>query len=212
MTIDAVALLRIPGFTPPEDADIRELTDGFLLFLDVEFENDPEAILDALDEALGEALEKHDDERGVFVLPDAAEPEDAETYEAVIAAVGDAGIFIDLDAGAPDMQSMLASPDVQAMLGGPEMQNMLGKMFESLGVGSLEDIAKAAQSGDPDALKMAQIQMMGALERAMGPGGMPAGGDEDDAAEAEPERAGAAGEASPTTGGPPGNTKPIGPR
>lgn len=195
MTIDAVALLRIPGFTPPEDADVRELEDGFLLFLGVEFENDPEAILDALDDALGDSLADHEDERGVFVLPDAAEPEDATTYDQVITAVGDKGIFLDPGAaGAPDMQAMLGRPEVQALIGGQEMQNMLGQMFQSLGVGSIEDIAKAMQSGDPDAMKMAQVQMMGALERAMAPGAEGAEGDEaeDGAADA------AAGPKAPT--------------
>lgn len=160
MSLDAVALLRIPSFSPPDDLDVRELDDGFLLFLDVPYEDDPDAILDAIVDAVGQALEGHDDERGIFVLPDAAEPEDASTYEEVIAAVGDAGMFL-----APDDDDEEGLPvDVTAAA-----EAVIGQMFESLGAGSMQDLARALESGDQDALKMAQVRMMGAMERVMTP-------------------------------------------
>ncbi len=150
MSIDAVALLRIPGFTAPEDADVRELADGFLLFLAVPFESEPEVIVEAIDEVVGDGLFDHAEVRGIFVFPDTVEPEEATTYEEVLSAVGDDGAFISLGGEA---------------LGNPE--EMLGQMMEAMGLGSGGDLMKALQSGDEDALKMAQIQMMGAMERAM---------------------------------------------
>lgn len=150
MSIDAVALLKIPNFTPPEEADVRELDDGFLLFLAVPYESEPEAIVEAIDEVVSEGLFDHADVRGIFVFPDTAEPEDATTYDQVLEQVGEEGAFISLGGDA------LTNPE-----------EMLGQMMEAMGLGSSGDLMKALQSGDEDALKMAQIQMMGMMERAM---------------------------------------------
>lgn len=160
MSLDAVALLRIPSFQPPDDLDVRELDDGFLLFLDVPFEDDPDAILDAIVEAVGDAIAEHDDEQGVFVFPDAAEPEEASTYEQVLAEVGDAGMYI-----GPDDDDDDAMPIDMTKAA----ESVIGQMFEALGAGSMQDLARALESGDQDALKMAQVRMMGAMERAMVP-------------------------------------------
>jgi hypothetical protein len=157
MSIDAVALVRIPEWEPPEDADVRELDDGALIFLEVPYDAEDDAILNALDDILGDALLEQDDERGVFVLPDASEPEDVETYDEVIAAVGDAGRFIALD---PEMP-----PEVQQLMQNPE--NLLGHMFEAMGIENADDIMRAMREGDQDALKLAQIQMTSALEKTM---------------------------------------------
>jgi hypothetical protein len=163
MSHDAVALLRIPGYTPPEDADVRELDDGFLLFLGVPFEAGPDAFMDAIEDALGEASATHQDPRGIFVFPDAAEPEDATTYDQVVDGVADGGGFIafedaDEDEGDAEEGEAPGSPDA-----------MLGQLFEALGAGSADDLMKAIQTGDQDALKLAQIRMMGAVERAVAP-------------------------------------------
>lgn len=168
MSIDAVALVRIPEWEPPEELDVREL-DGqptsALVFLDVPYDADDDAILNALDDALGDALIEQDDERGVFILPDASEPEDAETYDAVIAAVGDAGRWISLDPEMPE--------DVQRVLSNPE--ELLGSMFEAMGIGDPKELMRAMREGDQDALKLAQIQMTSALERTMHAGSKPPG-------------------------------------
>lgn len=146
MSIDAVALLRIPDFTPPDDADVRELDDGFLLFLELPFESPPEALMEAIDDVVGDALFGHEEGRGIFLFPDTVEPEEATTYEEVLAQVGEEGVFLSLG---------------NEPMGDPE--EMLGQMLQALGAG---DLAQALQSGDPDALKLAQIQMMSAMERA----------------------------------------------
>lgn len=157
MSHDAVALLRIPEWEPPEDLDVRELDDGVLLFLEVPFDAEDDDLFDAVEQLVGDALYEQDDERGVFFLPDAAEPEDAETYEEVVAAVGDAGRWAALDVPAG------VSPE--ALLGNADA--LMGHLFEAMGVGNAEDIVRAMRDGDQDALKLAQIQMAGALERAV---------------------------------------------
>lgn len=154
MSIDAIALVRIPEWEPPEDLDVRELDDGALVFLDVPFESDPDAILDALEDLIGDEMYNHDDERGLFVLPDAAEPDAAESYEQVLAAVGEAGAWISLDNASADG----AAADPEALL---------GQLLEAMGAGGAEDIVKAMKNGDQDALKLAQIQMQSAIEKAM---------------------------------------------
>lgn len=162
MSIDAVALVRIPGWVPPEELDVREL-DGeptsALVFLELPYDSDDDAILNALDDVLGDALIEQDDDRGVFILPDASEPEDVETYDEVIAAVGDAGRWISLDPDVPE--------DVQRVLSNPE--ELLGSMFEAMGIGDPKEFMRAMKEGDQDALKLAQIQMTSALERTMQP-------------------------------------------
>ena len=96
----------------------------------------------------------------MFVLPDAAEPEDASTYDQVIEQVGDAGMFIGPD---EDDESGMPIDMTKAA------ESVIGQMFEALGAGSMQDLARALESGDQDALKLAQVRMMGAMERAMVP-------------------------------------------
>jgi hypothetical protein len=158
MSIDAVALVRIPEWTPPEDLDVRELDDGALVFLDIPFESEPDALLDALDDLIGDAMYQHDDERGIFVLPDAAEPEDAETYEAVLTAVGEAGTWIPLD-----------PIELPPGLGDQNPEALLGQLLEAIGAGDGNELMRAMKDGDQDALKLAQIQMQSAMERLMKP-------------------------------------------
>ncbi len=156
--IAAIALLRIPGWEPHEELDVRELDDGVLLFLDVPFDGDPEDIIDAIEEAIGDAMYEHDDDTGIFVLPDAAEPEDAETYDEVIVKVGEAGMYLSLDA-APEGGEGVAMP------GPGNMEDLLGQAFEALGMGPADEVLRAMREGDQDAMKMAEIRMHGALER-----------------------------------------------
>jgi len=155
--LEAVALLRIPEWEPPEELDVRELDDGYLLFLGLPFESDDEDLLDAVEDAIGDALYEQDDERGVLFLPDAAEPDDVDTYEEVVAAVGEAGRWVSLDA------AEVVGPE--ALLGNADA--LMGQLFEAMGAGSADEIVRAMRDGDQDALKLAQIRMAGALERAV---------------------------------------------
>lgn len=161
MSIDAVALLRIPEFEPGDELDVRELDDGFLLYLSVPFGAEDDDLLDALDEALGDALDDHDDDRGVFVLPDVADPDDAETYEAVLTAVGEAGRFVALDPG-----GLALGPGGAAHAVDAGMQNMIVEAMQAMGLGSADDVQRML-SGDQDAMLLAQIRMQRAMEESM---------------------------------------------
>lgn len=157
MSIDAVALLRIPDWDPEEELDTRALDDGSsLLYLELPFESSPVELLEAVATAVGAALVEHDDDRGVFILPDAADPEDAESYEAVIAAVGEAGQWLPL---------LEEPPDVQALFGAGQ-EDMVKNAFSALGLGSLEDLQRMMQTGDTEGLQMMQIKMQNMLEEA----------------------------------------------
>ena len=73
MGIDAVALLRgrnhpLPGIL------LKTLDDGALVFNLPRFSVDLELMALALRLRLGDALDVHHDERGVFLIPDVAEP------------------------------------------------------------------------------------------------------------------------------------------
>lgn len=157
MSYDAVALLRIPEWEPPEELDVRELDDGVLLFLDVPFDSETDELFDAIEEAVGDALYEQDDDRGVFFFPDAAEPEGVDDYEGIIAAVGEAGRWASLDAP--------AGVTPETLLGNAD--ELMGYLFETMGAGSADEIVRAMRDGDQDALKIAQIRMAGALERAV---------------------------------------------
>lgn len=171
MTLQAVALVRIPGWEAEDALDVRELEDGALVFLEVPFESEPRAVVEALADALGPmALAMHDDERGVFVFPDAAEPEDAATYDAVLEAVGELGAFVPLDADEPlGLSQGEAAEALQGALFGT-----LEKAVAQLGFGSIEELQSMLTTDDPEALKMAQIRMTGMMERAMAPAPAPA--------------------------------------
>ncbi len=162
MSIDAVALLRIPGYEPAEDLDVRELDDGFLLYLSLPYDSDDEDLLVALDEALGEALDDHDDDE-VFVLPDALDPDDAETYDAVITAVGEGGRFLALTSAPLVTEGVDAGSHAGAIAVNQGMQGMLLEAMQAMGLGSADDVQKIL-AGDPDAMLLAQIRMQSAME------------------------------------------------
>ncbi|MGZ3416736.1 MAG: hypothetical protein ACXWUG_29530 [Polyangiales bacterium] len=157
--ISAVALVRIPDWQPPDELDVRELDDSVLVFLEVPFESDDNALLDALEDAIGDAMYDHEEDRGIFFLPDHAEPDDAETYDAVIAEVGALGKFVQFGNAGANMGA------INELLADP--QALMQQVFGAMGIDDPSALLAAMQGGDPEALKLAQIQMTGALERAM---------------------------------------------
>ena len=183
MSIDAIALLRIEGWEPGEDLDVRVLDDGALLYLEVPFESSPEELVDAVVDAVGDVLDRHDDARGVFVLPDVADPDEAQTYEAVLAAVGDAGHFVPLPGDLDPAEATAAMGD--------GMKSMLDDALAAMGLGNLDDMQRVLRDGDPEALKMMQIKMQGAfeqLQQQQAPAVVEAGGDGDKASGLEPPK------------------------
>jgi hypothetical protein len=175
--VSAVALVRIPDWQAPDELDVRELHDAVMVFLEVPFESDDNALLDALEDAVGDAIYDHEEDRGIFFFPDHAEPDDAETYDTVIAEVGALGKFVPFGnaAGAGAMNELLADP-----------QALMQQVFGAMGIEDPSALLAAMQGGDPEALKLAQIQMTGALERAMQQAGpLPVGEGEDEGGDDE---------------------------
>ena len=74
MPIDAIALLRVPPASIPADRLIRALDDGALVRTGARFDEDPEDLAALLCDALGDALDDHEDPRGVLLIPDVAKP------------------------------------------------------------------------------------------------------------------------------------------
>ena len=103
MSIDAVALLKRsslrdtrvgsqPGFLE------HALEDAVLFHTHARFGHEPDELAFALRAQLGELLDAHHDERGVFLLPDVAleHAMQAQRYDAVIEAIGEAGMWCPL--------------------------------------------------------------------------------------------------------------------
>lgn len=103
MSIDAVALLKRsslrdtrvgshPGFLE------HALEDAVLFHTHARFGHEPDELAFALRAQLGDLLDAHDDARGVFLLPDVAleHAMQAQRYDAVIEAIGEAGMWCPL--------------------------------------------------------------------------------------------------------------------
>lgn len=163
-TIEPVALLRIPDWEPPDELDVRELDDGVLVYLaGGSFDAAPEELWIELLGVVGDALLQHQDERGVFVLPDVADPDDVDTYEGVVAAVGDRGVWIQpsrLGTGAEELFAALAGGDPDAMkLARVQAQSALENAMRQLGdilgtmglAGPGEDAPSDDDTGEPGA-------------------------------------------------------------
>ena len=103
MSIDAVALLKRsslrdtsvgshPGFLE------HALEDAVLFHTHAHFGHEPDELAFTLRAQLGELLDAHQDARGIFLLPDVAleHAMQAQRYDAVIEAIGEAGMWCPL--------------------------------------------------------------------------------------------------------------------
>ncbi|MET0285406.1 MAG: hypothetical protein ABW352_13080 [Polyangiales bacterium] len=158
MPITALALLRIgkpatlgsrtegPRASTVHRADA--LADGVILHTSLDFASDPEDLSVSLATELGEALIAHDDPRGIFFIPSVAAPQ-ATTYEAVIAEVGEGGVW---GPSAAQLAESVQQTDFSEILGG-----MLAQLPPSL-----MSSAQAAMAGDRNALgaMTSQLQSM----------------------------------------------------
>ncbi len=152
MPISALALLRIAK--PETSHRVDVLSDGVILHTSLPFSEDPEDLSVSLVSALGERLLTHDDARGIFFIPSVAAPK-AQSYEAVIAEVGEGGVWGPSPA---QMAESVQQTDFGQLLGG-----MLAQLPPAL-VSS----AQAAMSGDREALGAMTSQLQAML------GGSPA--------------------------------------
>jgi len=154
MSIEAVALLRLPDLVPaPGDAapaDLIVLSDAVLVRTGATFAAEPHELAAGLRRMFGEKLDAHSDERGVFFVPGAAlEPaRTAGGYQAVIEAIGEAGMWValveDVSTARPTMVEALMTRamdgeeiDPEAMQGA--MRASLAQMAEAFAGGDEED-------------------------------------------------------------------------
>lgn len=157
MSLDAVVLLRIADWDPPDELDARVLDDGtVLLYLEHPFDADSDALAEALAESVGAPLLQHDDARGMLVFPDAAEPDDADGYDAVVTAVEGHGFWLAPVHGADAAQ--VIHQGVQAVL---------DDALSAMGLGGVDDLAKLLSESDPAALAEARERAQRVFQGAM---------------------------------------------
>lgn len=155
MTIDALALLKGRDLPLPSGSVLRTLDDGVLVFTHQRFGGDLEELGATLRHLLGDALDQHDDPRGVFVVPDVAAPE-ASSYDGVIEEIGEAGEWAPLVSVDHAPASLAGAPD-------GSFANMVGQMMGALGGDTISDLMQAVTTGDPDALAAMQDKLVAAL-------------------------------------------------
>ena len=173
MGIDAVAVLHLPldevtrELTPEDPAAgtyrspagspilIVAAGDATLVHTMVRFGSEPDELGLALRMMLGELIDRHTDERGIFVFPDVAEPR-AQSYQALIDEVGEAGFWVPR-VGADHLPKRLA----QAAPG--SFEAAVRDIMTALPPGALGELSRAAAAMDPATMAKAAEQLQSAL-------------------------------------------------
>ena len=155
MGIDAVALLKGTDLKLPERLHVERLDDAILVHTGARFGSDLEMLAYAVRTAVGDALDRHNDARGIFVLPDVAEPK-GKTYDAVIEEIGEVGEWVrKIDAGEVP-EGLVGAPD-------GSFAAAMGQAMTAIGEENLADIQRALSSGDYSAIEKLQERMVRAL-------------------------------------------------
>jgi hypothetical protein len=168
MSLDAHALLRLTAFEMPPPTEVRSIGDAVLVRLPVGFASEPHELAASLRGLLGDRLASHVDPRGVFVLPGAALEHAlrADGYDAAVALIGEAGMWVAPEASAPARSAALEALMARALDG--------------------EEI-------DPEAMQAAMRDGLAQVAAAFGDDGDDVEDDEDD--EEDDDEAGASGPA-----------------
>jgi hypothetical protein len=152
MPILTVALVR--GARVPEGLSGDVLDDAALVRTSIRFDLEPEDLANALHTRLGEAF--GDDARGVFVVPDVAlaEARAHRTHDAVVEAIGEAGMWVKRAAPIDTMDDRALGADdllAQALAGQPISPAALASLL-----GGVDDEADATDmDGEDDATETA---------------------------------------------------------
>jgi hypothetical protein len=93
MSIEMVAALRVPFDEVPASARARALIDGVLAYVG-RFGASEEQLALSMRMVVGDALDAHDDPRGVLIFPVVDELPRHPTYDGVIAEIGASGLWI----------------------------------------------------------------------------------------------------------------------
>lgn len=155
MGIDAVALLKGKDLAVPGRLHQVKLEDATLVHTGAAFGSDVEMLAYAVRTALGDALDAHDDPRGIFVLPDVAEPK-GKTYAAVLEEIGEAGEWVRKIGAGEIPDGLLEAPE-------GSFAAAIGQAMQAIGEGNLAEIQRALASGDFSAIEKLQAQMAAAL-------------------------------------------------
>ncbi len=150
MSLKAFALLR----SGEENPDTIEL-----FALEASFADEPERLAEELLRTRAERV--HDDPRGVFVLPEAAlsAARGAGTYDAALEAVGEAGMWVELE-GASSARATNVDALLGAMAGGEALdphavQASLAELMGGLGRGPSDELeGEATSPGAPLAMPL----------------------------------------------------------
>jgi hypothetical protein len=157
----AIALLRLPDLDTQGRARVVKLDDAVLLHTNIDFGSEPEAIIAAVRAAAGDdAVDDHEDDRGILVIPAVARPK-AKRYEDVIAEVGDLGMWIDEDSFDDEAEGAAAAPGI----GGGGLDALVGQMMGAMGPGGIEELQRAMMSGDPAAMARVQSMVQSAMSQ-----------------------------------------------
>lgn len=159
MPITAICLFKLPSLPLPTSGPVRveALEDCVLLHTMLDFADDPEDVSAAVRSLIGEPLAtQHDDERGLFLIPSVAAPS-ARRYDAVIAEVGEGGVW------APWYEEIAGDELPLGAAGASDLGALLGSMQGLMPQGMLAQAAASLRE-DPGALQEAAAQLPGLLQ------------------------------------------------
>lgn len=166
---------------------VNALADGACIHTGASFAEEAEELSGGVRAVLGDLLDEHHDERGIFFFPDVTKPEAGETYDALVERVGDAGQWAPVVAeaaheGAPDLGALMGALGAGGLgagaLGGGGLDALLGNVMAQLDPALIQQVAGALSGGAPgqpgqmpdvNALAQSVQAMMGQLG---GPGGL----------------------------------------
>lgn len=172
--MDAVALVKIPHLSltqslrpNPEagpdayvgvnalDVRIVSLDDGVLALTPFGFDTEPDELALGLRKLLGDALDAHDDARGIYVFPSVARPR-ARTYEGVIDELGELGMWV-------PRVSLDNVPTRVAEAPADSFKAQVQDLMARVGPDTIGRLEQAVASGDASAMAALQEQIMEAM-------------------------------------------------
>ena len=201
MSIDAVALVRIPAAALESGGVPRSrmnpLIDATLVYTGSPFGSEPDEHGIALRHLLGDALDLHDDPRGVLIIPDVAEVQSTR-YQAAVDEVGEAGLWAPVlgEDAVPARRTGAPVGSLEQLIGaaltamGGELRGEIQRAMATGDTARMADLQErmAAAFGGEEAMAALAVRLQDALARS-GAGA----DDEDDGADDEGEPIGGKG-------------------
>jgi hypothetical protein len=142
MPMNTAVVLRVQNASFPTTLRTVALEDATLVYTDLPFETDRTELADKLSDVLDEALDDHEDARGLYVFPTVVQPK-ARTYDAVIEELGEGGEWLVMEATAPMVSLQEAMASMSEMLP-PEMRNGFDQAVQN--AGGMEAVVAQAQA------------------------------------------------------------------